>query len=96
MIGLNDTHAPDVISTVKEVLTALGEDLNTVSAEDWSYNPRTGYLRFNRLIRGEDGGRVLNLHAKETRRIRVKRKVPPFWRERLEFKWRAAYDDSTL
>lgn len=78
----NDTPQP-VIDELARVFTSLGVSIKEVSREGWSYNPKTGYLRFETFVPDGSGGFVLGEDGRVT--VRKVRKLTPFCRKRLEF-----------
>lgn len=90
----NNTPQP-VIDELTRVFTSLGVSIKEVSREGWSYNPKTGYLRFKVFQLNPEGDRQINPFKKEVVTSKRVRKLSPFWRKRLEFVFSQYKDEET-
>lgn len=88
----NNTPQP-VIDELIRVFTSLGISASVVARDGWSYNPKTGYLRFETFVPDGSGGFVLGNGDRVT--VRKVRKLKPFWRKRLEFVFSQYKDEET-
>ena len=81
----SETRPRDVYDTLIQVLKSLGFRGEEVAREGWSYNPKTGYLRFKTFILNGDGTKQIDPHKGEHAKIKRVRKLKPFWRARMDY-----------
>ena len=74
----------EIENALIQVLHSLGFRAEEVSREGWSYNPKTGYLRFKAFAINEAGEREYDTVKMKSVEVEKARKLKPFWRKRLE------------
>ena len=81
----SESHPEKVYDTLIQVLKSLGFRGEEVAREGWSYNPKTGYLRFKAFVLDEDGAKQIDPHKSQSVKIKRVRKLKPFWRARMDY-----------